>query len=155
MSRGRVAVANVTIDEGDPQRFVWDPWWALWGLTIRVADTHWWDWAFDLRMAQHIFRVLAYALAGYTGQRVRHMAGRDAPPALARVMCQQVPVPRARPAPASFGRHIPAENLRWPQLTRAGRINPATRNRTRDHLIAAAIYSQMLYQLSYSRSRDD
>ena len=29
--------------------------------------------------------------------------------------------------------------------------NPATRNRTRDHLIAAAIYSQMLYQLSYSR----
>ena len=30
--------------------------------------------------------------------------------------------------------------------------NPATRNRTRDHLIAAALYSQMLYQLSYSRS---
>ena len=30
-------------------------------------------------------------------------------------------------------------------------INPATRNRTRDHLIAADIYSQMLYQLSYSR----
>ena len=29
--------------------------------------------------------------------------------------------------------------------------NPATRNRTRDHLIAAVIYSQMLYQLSYSR----
>ena len=29
--------------------------------------------------------------------------------------------------------------------------NPATRNRTRDHLIAASIYSQMLYQLSYSR----
>ena len=29
--------------------------------------------------------------------------------------------------------------------------NPATRNRTRDHLIAAALYSQMLYQLSYSR----
>ena len=29
--------------------------------------------------------------------------------------------------------------------------NPATRNRTRDHLIAAAFYSQMLYQLSYSR----
>ena len=28
---------------------------------------------------------------------------------------------------------------------------PATRNRTRDHLIAAANYSQMLYQLSYSR----
>ena len=28
---------------------------------------------------------------------------------------------------------------------------PATRNRTRDHLIAAAFYSQMLYQLSYSR----
>ena len=32
------------------------------------------------------------------------------------------------------------------------RIYPATRNRTRDHLIAAEIYSQMLYQLSYSRS---
>ena len=29
--------------------------------------------------------------------------------------------------------------------------SPATRNRTRDHLIAATIYSQMLYQLSYSR----
>ena len=28
---------------------------------------------------------------------------------------------------------------------------PATRNRTRDHLIAAEAYSQMLYQLSYSR----
>ena len=31
---------------------------------------------------------------------------------------------------------------------------PATRNRTRDHLIAAAIYSQMLYQLSYSRIQE-
>ena len=30
-------------------------------------------------------------------------------------------------------------------------INPATQNRTRDHLIAAEFYSQMLYQLSYSR----
>ncbi len=29
--------------------------------------------------------------------------------------------------------------------------SPATRNRTRDHLIAANFYSQMLYQLSYSR----
>ena len=29
--------------------------------------------------------------------------------------------------------------------------SPATRNRTRDHLIAAALYSQMLYQLSYRR----
>ena len=29
--------------------------------------------------------------------------------------------------------------------------NPATRHRTRDHLIAAAFYSQMLYHLSYSR----
>ena len=28
---------------------------------------------------------------------------------------------------------------------------PATRNRTRDHLIAAGVYNQMLYQLSYSR----
>ena len=31
------------------------------------------------------------------------------------------------------------------------KITPATRNRTRDHLIAAGVYSQMLYQLSYSR----
>ena len=29
--------------------------------------------------------------------------------------------------------------------------SPATRNRTRDHLITADVYSQMLYQLSYSR----
>ena len=29
--------------------------------------------------------------------------------------------------------------------------SPATRNRTRDHLISATLYSQMLYQLSYSR----
>ena len=29
--------------------------------------------------------------------------------------------------------------------------HPATRNRTRDHLIAAWVYSQMLYQLSYGR----
>ena len=29
--------------------------------------------------------------------------------------------------------------------------NPVTRNRTRDHLIAALIYNQMLYQLSYDR----
>ena len=29
--------------------------------------------------------------------------------------------------------------------------NPATRNRTRDHLIAAHTYGRMLYQLSYSR----
>ncbi len=28
---------------------------------------------------------------------------------------------------------------------------PVTRNRTRDHLIAAGVYSQMLCQLSYSR----
>ena len=32
--------------------------------------------------------------------------------------------------------------------------HPATRNRTRDHLIAASDYSQMLYQLSYSRHAD-
>lgn len=31
-------------------------------------------------------------------------------------------------------------------------LTPATRNRTRDHLISATFYSQMLYQLSYSRS---
>ena len=30
-------------------------------------------------------------------------------------------------------------------------VNPSTRNRTRDHLIAAELYSQMLYQLSYRR----
>ena len=35
----------------------------------------------------------------------------------------------------------------------ASKDNPATRNRTRDHLIAAGVYSQMLYQLSYSRLR--
>ena len=34
----------------------------------------------------------------------------------------------------------------------ARRANPATRNRTRDHLIAANVYSQMLCQLSYSQS---
>ena len=28
---------------------------------------------------------------------------------------------------------------------------PATRNQTRDHLMAADFYSQMLYQLSYTR----
>lgn len=33
--------------------------------------------------------------------------------------------------------------------------SPATRNRTRDHLIAAKFYSQMLYQLSYSRLDED
>ena len=32
-----------------------------------------------------------------------------------------------------------------------GEQSPATRNRTRDHLIAAKFYSQTLYQLSYSR----
>ena len=31
------------------------------------------------------------------------------------------------------------------------RSNPDTRNRTRDHLIAAYVYSQMLCQLSYVR----
>ena len=31
------------------------------------------------------------------------------------------------------------------------KVNPVTRNRTRDHLIAALIYSQMLCQLSYDR----
>jgi hypothetical protein len=30
-------------------------------------------------------------------------------------------------------------------------INAAIRNRTRDHLLASTVYSQMLYQLSYSR----
>ena len=28
---------------------------------------------------------------------------------------------------------------------------PFTRNRTRDHLVSAKVYSQMLYQLSYER----
>ena len=36
----------------------------------------------------------------------------------------------------------------FPQISSG---NPVTRNRTRDHLIAAWIYSQMLYQLSYDR----
>ena len=39
----------------------------------------------------------------------------------------------------------------WGTVVRQAKKNPATRNRTRDHLIAAAFYSQMLYQLSYSR----
>ena len=39
----------------------------------------------------------------------------------------------------------------WGTVARQAKKNPATRNRTRDHLIAAAFYSQMLYQLSYSR----
>ena len=44
------------------------------------------------------------------------------------------------------------KNAWKPKEFRAVRTkNPATRNRTRDHLIAAALYSQMLYQLSYSR----
>ena len=33
--------------------------------------------------------------------------------------------------------------------------NPATRNRTRDHMISARLYSQMLCQLSYSRLARD
>ena len=37
------------------------------------------------------------------------------------------------------------------EALRAKVNNPATRNRTRDHLIAAAVYSQMLYQLSHSQ----
>jgi hypothetical protein len=41
--------------------------------------------------------------------------------------------------------------VRTPRLVPHGNNVPATRNRTRDHLIAAAVYSQMLYQLSYSR----
>ena len=49
---------------------------------------------------------------------------------------------------ASVRRAIVAACL---QLEQRVRINPATRNRTRDHLIAARVYSQMLYQLSYSR----
>ena len=36
-------------------------------------------------------------------------------------------------------------NARW-------RLTPATQDRARDHLISATFYSQMLYQLSYSRS---
>ena len=35
---------------------------------------------------------------------------------------------------------------------RGVRGSPATRNRARDHLIAACVYSQMLCQLSYGRS---
>ena len=43
-------------------------------------------------------------------------------------------------------------NRAMAMLLRQG--SPATRNRTRDHLIAAEIYSQMIYQLSYSRLGD-
>ena len=41
----------------------------------------------------------------------------------------------------------------WHRLrsTESTPLPPVTRNRTRDHLIAAMLYSQMLYQLSYSR----
>jgi hypothetical protein len=43
----------------------------------------------------------------------------------------------------------------WASKPRAARArapqNPATLNRNRDHMIAAAFYSQMLYQLSYAR----
>ena len=57
---------------------------------------------------------------------------------------------------------LPGHAVRWltTQATkrcsckrRQAKANPATRNRTRDHLIAAGVYSQMLYQLSYSRLR--
>ena len=37
-----------------------------------------------------------------------------------------------------------------PVCSKCPEICPATRNRTRDHLIADTFYSQMLYQLSYS-----
>ena len=50
--------------------------------------------------------------------------------------------PETRPAVSAFRGGSPMES---------SRISPATRNRARDHLIAAAVYSQMLYQLSYSR----
>ena len=40
---------------------------------------------------------------------------------------------------------------RGDMASRRGTKSPATRNRTRDHLIAARLYSQMLYQLSYRR----
>ena len=42
---------------------------------------------------------------------------------------------------------------RWQMISSryASPKDPATRNRARDHLIVAAIYSQMLYQLSYSQ----
>ena len=41
------------------------------------------------------------------------------------------------------------------RFQKEGIMSPATRNRTRDHLIAAAFYSQMLYQLSYSRLEEE
>ena len=44
-----------------------------------------------------------------------------------------------------------AVRVRCRHVVGVGTRNPATRNRTRDHLIAAGFYSQMLYQLSYSR----
>ena len=48
------------------------------------------------------------------------------------------------------------QTLRRCTVVEQGASNhPATRNRTRDHLIAAAFYSQMLYQLSYSRLTRD
>ena len=61
------------------------------------------------------------------------------PPLLMRIACLAVMRRTSLMALPTVARH------------RALMQNPATRNRTRDHLIAAAIYSQMLYQLSYSR----
>ena len=49
--------------------------------------------------------------------------------------------------PERLWRSAPNLPRRWS----ASMCHPATRNRTRDHLIPASVYSQMLYQLSYSR----
>jgi NADH:ubiquinone oxidoreductase subunit len=63
---------------------------------------------------------------------------------------------RAAPPAVRLERLVPREHHGQTQKIEPDEIviwaeNPATRNRTRDHLIAAAFYSQMLYQLSYSR----
>ena len=46
--------------------------------------------------------------------------------------------------------HILSQNrVAAAPVCKSGAVNLATRNRARDHLIAANIYSQMLCQLSY------
>ena len=55
---------------------------------------------------------------------------------------------RRRGRPQLLGKRATGQHRKFSAALQG---NPATRNRTRDHLIAAVIYSQMLYQLSYSR----
>ena len=58
---------------------------------------------------------------------------------------------RAEPETARASKLQPRRPRSKQHRKRAAK-NPPTRNRTRDHLIAAVFYSQMLYQLSYRRA---